>query len=225
MSFCRVVAVVLTWLVLDALPRAEAEERAFALIFGAQAEPNLPRYSHTFATFVKTKDAPPADAPPAKAKLDVCTISWMPRRLDIQILSLRAEPGVNLDLAGSMQWARRVSARVTLWGPYEVQPELFEMAKRQADRLDSGAISYRAVDWRNRGIDASNCSHAVCDLDTTRARLITGSSYGNAASLKVLQHLSPHFLPSQKDHSWLIERLDLKNGDLRHIPPVASSGE
>ena len=204
------------------LAQPPADERHYVLIFGSQGETNLPRFSHTFATFVK---ATGTGKFPDDYKLDVRTISWMPRSLNIEIARLRTEPGVNLTLQETLRWVRSINGRVRMWGPYVVGPELFELARKQAERLDSGAIAYRAVDFRNRGIDASNCTHAVCDLDRTRSRLVTGASFGNGASTKVVQHFTPWFIASDANHDWLLKRLELDPNEIsRAGPSVASRG-
>src|SRR6516164_3926199 len=100
----------------------ETHESYYMTIFSAQADSRDPRRTHSFATFVKgtgTGDAA-KDSP-----IEVHTISWMPRSLDIVILRRRPELGVNLDLESSLRWAASKGSRVSMWGPYQISKELY----------------------------------------------------------------------------------------------------
>src|SRR5258707_679178 len=80
-------------------------EEYFMAVFASQSRPIQSRYSHTFATFVKARHNPSSKK---DMLLETHTISWMPQSLDIVLLRRRPEPGVNLDLASSLRWARSV---------------------------------------------------------------------------------------------------------------------
>src|SRR6476646_5636602 len=83
-------------------------ERYYLLVFGSQTTPKLPRYTHTWVTVVR---AAPGGA------VEHHSISWMPATLDIQPWRFEVEPGVNLDLDGSVRMALDKGERVSLWGP------------------------------------------------------------------------------------------------------------
>lgn len=187
-----------------------ADDHYYMLIFGVQGQPNRPRFSHTFATFVK---AAHADEFPKGAKLEVHTISWMPATLEVAPLRRRPETGKNLDLAASIDWARSVNAQITMWGPFAIKKELFDKAKAQEQLLEGGKIGYIALDGGHRGNGASNCVHAVSDI-VPEPMLNTGTAHGNAASQMVLRHLSGFIEKEQGDYSWLIERLGLKDAKI-----------
>jgi hypothetical protein len=89
------------------------------------------------------------------------------------------------------------------------------MAAGQVALLNSGRIRYICIDRRFRGADASNCTHAVTDLDTTQAQLNTGTQSGNAASEAALQHLSRWIIPAEVSNYWLVKRLKLNRSDVR----------
>ncbi|HLW68678.1 MAG TPA: hypothetical protein VKS79_25395 [Gemmataceae bacterium] len=91
---------------------ADAGERYYLLIFGAQSEPPKATDSHSFATFVK---ATGGGSDPAAWKLELHTISWMPKSMSLEI-RLVPEPGKK---SGSERFpglgAAKQGARVPLW--------------------------------------------------------------------------------------------------------------
>jgi len=192
---------------------AEAKEgdSYYMIVFSSQNESNQPRFAHTFATFVRTS----GDTGAEDAVAEIHTISWMPRSLEIVVVRRWAEPGINLDLPATLRWAQSVNARSSMWGPYEVRKELFERAVEQKARLRSGAILYKAVDERMRGEIASNCIHAVSDLDTEVGVLHVGRQRGDSASQEVVNHLRRWIIDPQQTHPWVAECIGLRGQPLK----------
>jgi len=193
----------------SAPPRAlRANEYYYMIVFSAQSGSNEPRLSHTFATFVKATGT--GDS--AKDyRAESHTISWMPRSLNIVVLRARPEPGTNLDLASSLRWAESVNCRVSMWGPYQIDQELYDRAIKQEDSLRSGRVLYKAIDARFRGGIASNCIHAVSDLDIDNGLLHAGQGRGDAASYQVVQHLRRWIIAPGQTHPWVAWRLRLND--------------
>ncbi len=188
-----------------------AEERYFILIFGSQAAAPAPRTSHTFASFVK---ASTDGADISKAKLELKTISWLPTTLAIN-WRLAPEPGRNLDLEATLSWTKRLNSHVSLWGPYEINRELFELAQQKSTRLEDGSVSYRIFNTSMRpGGVVSNCIHAVCDVAPAEP-LYTGTAYGDAASALAARHLRHWMREPEKTHDWLYDRLKLKDFEVQ----------
>jgi hypothetical protein len=184
----------------------EANEHYYMMIFSAQTASSDPRLTHSFATFVRaTGTGPSAEA----YQIEAHTISWMPQSLDIVVLCLRPERGINLDLASSLRWAESVGSRVSMWGPYEIQKELYDRARAQEARLNSGTVLYKALDGRFRPGTASNCIHAVADLDMDRGLLESGQGRGDTASYQVMQHLARRIIDPGQTHPWVARRLGL----------------
>jgi hypothetical protein len=202
----------------NAPARAQEPHASYYMtIFSAQADSRDPRRTHSFATFVKAigtgdlaKDSP----------IEVHTISWMPQSLDIVILRRRPEQGINLDLESSLRWAASRNSRVSMWGPYQIGKELYDRAVAQETRLNSGLVLYKAIDRRFRPGTASNCIHAVADLDIDGGLLHSGQGRGDAASRQVAQHLTRWIINPEQTHTWVASRLGLKDDSVS--PP---SGE
>jgi hypothetical protein len=177
------------------------------VVFGAQRSPiNRPKYTHTFATFVKaTGEGPGLEA----YQIESHTISWTAASFDLHMYRLRPEPGINLDLHASLQLAHRNRDQISQWGPYQIEPELHDRALKQIARLESGAIQYKLLDGPFRPHLASCCIHAVTDLDADHGLLETGHARGTAASALVVRHLRRWMLDPDVVHYWVSERLGL----------------
>jgi hypothetical protein len=182
----------------------------YMLVFAVQSEPNVVRRSHTFAVFVR------ADGNGTNSsRTEVHCISWMPKSLSIQPLHMLPEPGVNLDLRATLDWAKSVRSRVSMWGPIAIRKDLFDKAVARQQQLESGVIEYLCVDRRYRGELASNCIHAVSDLDRDEPSLDTGANRGRAASEMVVSHFQSHFLKGSPPADWIVDRLDLRSRDIQ----------
>lgn len=198
---------------LSADPRP-TEDKYFMIFFASQAEPVVPRNAHTFATFVRC--APGAtEINGASSDAEILTVSWLPASMDIVPIRRTPESGKNFDLAATLNWAKDMNARIVAWGPYEIKKDLFELARQQVERLDRGGIGYKALDLRFRGAGASNCIHAVSDIDTENGLLTTGTAFGEPASYMVLRHLQRWIIDPQKTYPEIVERLKLTDGDVR----------
>jgi hypothetical protein len=214
-------AVVLTSLLLPTAARAE--DFYYVVVFGSQRAPNWPRYSHTFATFVKATGAGPS---PAAYRLESHTISWSPRTLDVRAARLLPEAGVNLDLHTTLRWAQSLGADVYQWGPFRIRKELYDRALAQIARLGSGAVQYKVIDAGYRPHRASNCIHAVSDLDADRGLLETGALHGEAASQRVALHLRRWMVEPSQVHAWVGARLGLGAYPItqRALEPLPADG-
>lgn len=183
---------------------AWAEDRYFLLVFGAQKHPSQVRYTHTFGTFVHAKGQ---GEDSARWTIEqVVDISWMPQTQVLHPLRLRAEEGANLDLQGTLGWARCNGLCVSMWGPYEICPELFDLAVDRAAYLESGIPEYNVLDRRRRPL-VLDCVHALSGVDPTRGRFHTRLAYGDIASYFVLHHLGGWIRNPCLTHDWVAERL------------------
>ena len=175
------------------------QPRYYLCVFAYDNVPQRAQLSHTFATFIKHDGT----------SWEAHTISWMPQSKVIQVARCQGEPGVNMDLDSTLKFAQSISARVHEWGPYQIQPELYERAVRQSEKLAHGRIGYKALDAAWRPGVASNCIHAVCDIDTDNGFLTVDGAYGKQASACVVEHLSRWMIPTSRDLSWINGKLGL----------------
>jgi hypothetical protein len=177
-------------------------------MFASQRVPNNPNYAHTFATFVRV--CWEGDGPcPANATYEAHTISWLPANLVIRTQALCAEPGHNFGLHESIAFVRDGGERVSLWGPYLIEPELFERALRRKARLESGTIRYKANDGFRKDNRVTNCIHAVAAIAEGPRLVVLSPGYGESSSYAVLRELTPWIIDPNTPHYQVSSALGL----------------
>jgi hypothetical protein len=205
MPLARLVPVlVLGWLSLGKAAAQECESY-FVLVFAGHNKPNLPRDTHCFATFVKVTCEPgePVD-------VEHHTISWMPVSMEVRVLKWLPEPGHNLTLGKTLEMAHEQGLQLSLFGPYEIKPGLYERSVTQGEKLRSGCVQYKTCDTGYLSTKVSNCVHAVADLAYPFPHPRIGSlGWGEAASRHVVMHLRPYLIDPKVTHDWLIDALGL----------------
>jgi hypothetical protein len=158
---------VVSFLSLVPAAEARADERYFAIFFGAESKPYRPKYTHTWACVVKlTGEGEDLD----RYQCQVDTCSWLPATLDVKVWKLWPERGVNLDLHSTIRMVLKNHEEISQWGPYELRKESYEKGMALIRRLNSGAVRYRAIDGVSRSRNISNCFHAISDLDPEYGR-------------------------------------------------------
>jgi hypothetical protein len=183
---------------------AWAGDRYFLVVYATETSPNRTRTSHTFATFVRktTVDGSPS-------VWESHTISWLPQTLVIRPLALRPEAGINLGLHESIAWARQYCASLSIWGPYEITPCLYERALARAAELESGCIRYVIYDHPRKPNVAVDCIHALAGAQRDDGLLTTGLRRGSEASYRVLLHFSSSIIDAGTTHDEVLTALGL----------------
>jgi hypothetical protein len=188
----------------------QAGDAYYVLVFGSQRTPPQPNYSHSFATFVHAHwegDEPCPVAPTVEAH----TISWLPANLIIRTLALLPECGHNFDLETTLQFVQGQGQRVSLWGPYQIEPDLYHRAMRQIALLESGQVRYRANDTDHRTDDVSNCIHAVSSIVEGYRLRVASPGWGEMASHAIMKRFRPWIIDEDQVHFWVGSALGLDN--------------
>lgn len=187
--------------------RATAGEQYFLLMFGSQRIPPNPNYSHTWATFVKaTWDG---DGPPQQnVRIESHTISWLAANLKIRTNALLPEPGHNFGLHETIEFALCTEQRISLWGAYCIEPELYCRALRRKANLESGEIRYKANDMGYKSDRVTNCIHAVSTIAEGPRLRVASPGWGETASYFVLQKMEPWII-SREPVPWVGTALGL----------------
>jgi ABC-type phosphate/phosphonate transport system substrate-binding protein len=185
----------------------QREPEYFLCLFAFDSVPRRAEFSHTFATFIKSSGG----------SVEAQTLSWLPKNKHIDVARTQSEPGMNLDLHQTLHFARGLFARVYEWGPYRIRPELYERSLRQIERLNSGRIQYKALDGAWRPDAASNCVHAVSDVDADDVYLTVDGAYGVAASARVVEHLSRWMIQPGLEYPSIHEKLGLSGQPITRI--------
>jgi hypothetical protein len=193
-------------------------EHYYVLIFGSQLPVQIPRYTHTWSTMVKTTELP--GSPPKVT--EVLTISWMPASLDIHPYRCWVEKGANLDLCTTIEEMLRHRERVSLWGPYETWHGLYQRFATQKAFLDAGMLGYQCTDQFGeaaRLANGCNCFHALTDMDPQfDRRQYPLLFYGDSAAENIARQLftRPILIHAQQTHDWLIPALGLDRYKIVH---------
>lgn len=200
---------------------AHAEEYYFVTVFGSQRALNRPKYTHSFALFVKATGCGPDMR---TYDLQTHLISWMPATLEIRPYALKPEPGVNLDLKSTFDWAFGTRQHVAQWGPYQIDPYLYDVAVNRVAQLQGGAIQYRSGDlWPSRD-DQANCIFAILAAFDDESLGVTTLAYGQKASWLITRRMRPWIINAEQTHDWLNSRLGLDGYPIVHRrgnPPLA----
>jgi hypothetical protein len=201
---------------------ARTDERYYIVIFGSQSTPRLPRYTHTWATFLKASGACQDSS---TFHIDeVFTISWLPANLEVRSLRLRAQQGVNLDLGATLAYVLE-HEHVSEWGPFQISPRLYYRALERKAELASGCVKYKAIDpnFGPRARYVSDCIHAITDIDPEydRSYYREVRRFGEAAShWLAYQFVSRgRFINLGENLDWINQRLGLCNYPIVHRPP------
>lgn len=184
--------------------RPAVDDSYYMVIFSEQPHGGAnPWVSHTFATFIRAGSTGAG----RRTALEVHTISWLAATGNIRLFRT-AEPGRNFSLRYSLERALAPGLRISRWGPYRIEPELYHRALIQIDRLESGQVLWKALD-RDQRLCAFNCFHAIADLDSDRGLLRTGCAWGDHATWLVVQHLTRWIIEPEPDESvWSLLGLD-----------------
>ena len=215
---CAVWSLALPALLLAVHP-VRAEARYYMLIFSAQTHPKIPRLTHTFATIVKVNDPLPGCS---NRCIEAHTISWLPQTLKVKPYRCYDEPGHNLTLEETLQWAPRHHMQVKEWGPFAVEERFYERVYREYVRFESGGYSYKAVDPFYRNPQSSNCIHAVTDIDRRDPRtMYSATNCGDRITRKFVQILDErgYLKVPMDDVSWIDAALGLDRYPIVHCPP------
>lgn len=182
-------------------------DRYYMAVFASQRPGlNWPKYAHSFALFARVTSAPAESTP----HVETVVISWLPRTQDVVVLTPRSEPGHNYDLESSICLAQSLDARISLWGPYEIRGDLYEMAVAQRDRLESGSVRYKALDMGYPADRVTNCIRAVGQVVPGGPKLCVGApSWGDAASFFLTLAFRPYILDERQTHDEILHSLSL----------------
>ncbi|VTT97113.1 Uncharacterized protein OS=Planctomyces brasiliensis (strain ATCC 49424 / DSM 5305 / JCM 21570 / NBRC 103401 / IFAM 1448) GN=Plabr_4392 PE=4 SV=1 [Gemmataceae bacterium] len=157
---------------------AAADDAYYLTLFTAEATPYRPEKTHTFLAITKV----PKDG----AAVENREMSWLPATLKVRGVALRAETGVNLSVADTLNVCRRDCMRVSVWGPYQIKPELYCRLSNQIDRLGEGKIKYKGTDNLYPSPVAMNCYHAIWNVSHPMRKFVGPFTSGDATGGKTV---------------------------------------
>lgn len=187
-------------------PDVARETAYYVTLFSSQRPFNWPCYAHSFASFTRVRPRP---ARPGAYQTDTFTISWLPKTLCVCFWASPGE-GQNRTLPETFEWALNLQARISAWGPYRIDSQLYEKAQDRYCQLEKGKLEYVCLDNYYRPHRATNCIHALSDLGLSPHLLRTGFSCGESATRKIIRHYSPWILEPVRQRAWLTGLLGLE---------------
>ena len=179
----------------------------YLAVFSAETVPYHPEKTHSFVAAVRIPCLGPAE---------VASMSWLPASLDPRGLTFLPEEGVNLPISETVAWAKGLGMRVSVWGPYRIEEELFCRLQGYAARLASGRVMDKPTDNLYCAFRVQNCYHALwAPVAPLRARGYAGAfSAGDAASGTTVKLYSRWIIDSCHTHDWVLGLLGLADEQL-----------
>jgi hypothetical protein len=192
---------------------ASAREAYYMLLFSSQRAPLHPNHTHSFATFVRVScDGPQPGIPVIEAH----TISWLPVSGHVHVLAVCPEQGCNRDLQTSLRLVLADGQRVSMWGPYEIDPCIYQQAGRQQRLLESGQVRYKAVDSLRLSDRVTNCVHAISGVIEDPHLRIVAVTCGEPAGFILIRRFSPWIINPGYVYPWVSTALGLDCYPLIH---------
>ncbi|HEY1376638.1 MAG TPA: hypothetical protein VGF55_07580 [Gemmataceae bacterium] len=183
----------------------------YVIVFGAESKPPRPKYSHSWAVFVHFPGCGPCGPPaPDAGPPEWFTISWLPCKVEMTVNTPCAEPGRNFDLPTTFDIALSQWEHVTAFGPYQIEPELYCRALKQKQRLESGEVRYKTIDWFRDPHRVSNCIHALTSFNPENRRVRIGrTNFGDTASYWITVSYTDWIICTKRVHCWVADVLGL----------------
>jgi hypothetical protein len=183
-----------------------AQDAFFVVVFGSERPViKAPRYSHTFATFIHLRP---------DGLIEQFTISWLPVTDNLRPYAVLPEIGRNFTLVETLRWADENRLATARWGPYQIDPDLWNRALWQKQRLDSGQVLYQSLDSGSPTGEVSNCLHAVAYMarnpgDNRSWIFVFPAGWGQSGSYWVALTLRPWYIEPCRTHEWIMPYLGL----------------
>lgn len=168
----------------------------FVTVFTAESVPYRPTSTHAFAGLVRV--------PAGGGAAEVDAICWGPASMKIRGVTLKGEDGVNMTVPATLDWCRDNGWRISVWGPYRVECELYQKLKAQAELLSTGRIKYKPTDTLQRRDVAQNCYHALTSPVAPLKRYAGAFTAGDAAGTTILQAYMPYLLDPAVTHDEML---------------------
>lgn len=176
-------------------PRTARADDYYVTVFTAESVPYRPTNTHAFASVVRV---PPGGA------AEVDSICWGPANMKIRGITLKPEEGANLTVPECLAWCRDNCWRVSVWGPYRVECELYQKLKAQSVLLSSGKIKYKPTDtFQNRDV-AQNCYHALTSPVAPLKRYAGAFTAGDASGTTIVNAYRPWLICPGTTHDEIL---------------------
>jgi hypothetical protein len=202
--------ILVTALAILCLAPAARADTFYAVVFGSQSKPQRPKFSHSWATFVRIPGPDCGPPAPDAGPLEFFTISWYAATLELHPNRLLPEPGCNLELHRTFQIVLSNCENIGAWGPFQIKPELYCLAAKHAQRLNNRELQYKTIDVAHNPNRVSNCIHALTVFVPDRRKVRIGrTNFGEVASYYVADNYEDLIICPNQVHCWIADLLGL----------------
>jgi hypothetical protein len=201
----------LTLLALLVLP-ASIWADDYLIAFSADGPIYRPTKGHTFAALVTVESA-------ADGTLRLCelhSISWLPASGKVRALAMKPEQGRNVPLEETLRTYSDCGSRISMWGPYRVQPEFACLFKERVNQVE-GTFAYKAASFLSPK-KACDCARAVEEMIDPHRRMIGYFGYGACATSVVVQKASPWIVEGECPESEIATLIGLDAYSIQRRP-------
>jgi hypothetical protein len=183
-----------------------ADDTYYLTLFTAEATPYRPEKTHTFLAITKI--------PGNGGVVETREMSWLPATLNVRGIALRPEKGVNLSVADTFAVCQRDSMRVSVWGPYQIQPELYTRLCNQITRLEGGKIKYKGADTFQPSFHAMNCYHAMWNISHPMKKFVGPFTSGDATGGKTVHLWREWIISPEQTHDEILKVIGVEQQEM-----------
>ncbi len=198
----RIIGLIAALVAVASASPAKADDH-YVAIFTAESVPFRSTRTHTFV--VAARIPGPVNGVPCP--VEFAHISWCPASLKQRGGTLRPECGVNLPVADTFAYCRMKGMRVSCWGPYRIEPELFDIIKCQAAKLESGRVLYKPTDNFYHSDVAANCYHAIWRPIAPHKKYTGPFNCGDVSGGITVRLFTPWLIEPCTTHDWLLDAI------------------
>ncbi len=178
-------------------PDVSAADDYYFTLFTAEATPYRSEKTHTFLAITRI--------PQDSGVVETREMSWLPATLHVRGIALRPEKGVNLSVADTLAVCRRDNMRVSVWGPYQIQPELYNRLSNQITRLETGKIKYKGADTFQPSFHAMNCYHAIWNISNPFQKFTGPFTSGDTTGGKTVHLFRQWIITPEQTHDDILK--------------------
>jgi len=191
------VLLLVTIVVCATAPGVSAADNYYFTLFTAEATPYRAEKTHTFFAITRI--------PQAGGQVENHEMSWLPATLKVRGVALLPEKGFNLSVADTLALCRRENMRVSVWGPFQIQPELFNKLHNQITRLETGKIKYKGTDNLYPSPIAMNCYHAIWNVSDPFKKFVGPFTSGDATGGKTVHLFREWIITPEQTHDDILK--------------------
>lgn len=191
-------------------PVAAADDTFYLTVFAAESVPYRPEKTHTFVNVTRV--------PAAGGEAETHEIGWLAATTVVRGCAVLPEEGKNFSVLETLAICRRDGMRVSVWGPFRIEEELFRRLRDQAKLLDSGKIKYKGTDTLRPSGVAMNCYHAIWNVSHPLRKYAGPFTAGDTAGGKTVHLFREWIVRPEQTHDDILKVIGVADEPLVRRP-------